>query len=253
MSLYRSLLSSFYAMACVLMFLLFGGAKNIDTAMDKGLTAFYLCSGNGLDGSGHKHHGTAIGVTPTADRFGHAGDALYFSGKSKIIIPGNIFRSQAYTFTLWVKPTLYPASVEQFSIFALGDDTGRAQGIALSNHYSGIDHLGFSAASARLGTRKILILTSHQLAPLNQWYHLAMTNGADSFSFYVNGTLIDNESCGGTLPFFGDPTQLSLGFRPNMNSPFTGVLDDVRIYDRVLSAEEVNEFYKIESTSLANP
>jgi hypothetical protein len=72
---------------------------------------------------------------------------------------------------------------------------------------------------------------------LSQWYHVAVTDNAGEIRIYLDGQL--NQSSNGG---YGIPENISapinIGCVEN-DKFFNGVIDDVRIYDRALSAEEI--------------
>lgn len=80
-----------------------------------------------------------------------------------------------------------------------------------------------------------------------QWYHLVTTvSGGNTMSFFVNGTR--NESWNdGTISnplFTGSDGALSIGADPSSGgNKFTGVIDDIRIYDRALSSSEIFDLF----------
>jgi RHS repeat-associated protein len=76
--------------------------------------------------------------------------------------------------------------------------------------------------------------------PLNSWNHLAVTNDGQYIRLYVNGKLVDTgtseevEAGEGPLTIGGDEPFASGGY-------FDGKIDQVRIYNRALSAQELGE------------
>jgi hypothetical protein len=79
----------------------------------------------------------------------------------------------------------------------------------------------------------------------NQWHHIAMTRDQASgeVRMYVDGNLNDTETSGigiKTTPFYGigriDDTGSTIDY-------FNGEIDEVRIYNRVLSASEIQNIY----------
>jgi hypothetical protein len=83
----------------------------------------------------------------------------------------------------------------------------------------------------------------------NEWYHLVMTvDSQKRFRFYVNG--VEHDVAGDGLPrWFGDLTNQKLAYRIGSldSSPLSGSLDgtidDVRIYDTVLTPSEVEAIF----------
>lgn len=69
-----------------------------------------------------------------------------------------------------------------------------------------------------------------------QWYHVAATWDGSTVRIYVNGVLETTQARTGTIGI--DTRTLYIGGRPGSDQ-FDGRLDDVRLYNRALSAEEV--------------
>ncbi|MHC4336985.1 MAG: LamG domain-containing protein [Planctomycetota bacterium] len=74
----------------------------------------------------------------------------------------------------------------------------------------------------------------------DEWNHIAGTYDGNSVRCYVNGELADVCDVN-DIPFLSqDTNDLAIGSRPeDDDAPFEGIIDDVRIYDYGLSAEEV--------------
>src|SRR6185437_13186452 len=85
---------------------------------------------------------------------------------------------------------------------------------------------------------------------LNSWQHVAVTWDGSAFGsnihIYINGVAADGSSQDGTGPLLADrSTPLTIGNRPIGNRPidnargFAGSLDEVRIYNQVLTTAEI--------------
>ena len=72
---------------------------------------------------------------------------------------------------------------------------------------------------------------------LNQWSHLAVVFDGSQARFYVNGGLTSTAPLAATLTARGTP--LRVGADINTQQFFKGSLDEVRVYDRALTASEV--------------
>ncbi len=76
----------------------------------------------------------------------------------------------------------------------------------------------------------------------NQWYHIAATYDGDNGYLYINGVK-EPDSFGDDGPITDTIVPLIIGGNPlgggGVDSPFDGTIDDVCIYDRALSAEEI--------------
>jgi hypothetical protein len=85
--------------------------------------------------------------------------------------------------------------------------------------------------------------------PMNVWVHLAGTFDGANFRFYYNGRLVGTGS--GTL---GPPTATPLRIGKSGDcAPFAGLLDEISIYDRALSASEIQASYAAGTNGMCPP
>lgn len=78
-----------------------------------------------------------------------------------------------------------------------------------------------------------------------QWHHLAATYDGEVLHFYVNGAAVGSRTIGRTRQPGGD--DLVIGRRPDNAGHgyhFRGVLDEIRLYDRVLDATEIRQRFQ---------
>jgi hypothetical protein len=78
----------------------------------------------------------------------------------------------------------------------------------------------------------------------NVWYHLAVTRNGNAWALYANGNKIAEANDTSSVP---DPVRaLWIGNAELDGSHgLLGSLDDVRIYNRALSALEIRELYTV--------
>ena len=72
---------------------------------------------------------------------------------------------------------------------------------------------------------------------LNAWTHLAVTYDGSNLRLYVNGTLVRTTAMSGSMA--ASTGVLRLGGNSVWGEWFSGLMDDVRIYNRALSTAEV--------------
>ena len=75
------------------------------------------------------------------------------------------------------------------------------------------------------------------------WYHAAMTWKDSVLRMYVDGEQVDESSC----PLVGDLSNtqpLTLGAEPDYDSPYSGKLDDIRVYGHALSSDDILKLYQ---------
>lgn len=97
-----------------------------------------------------------------------------------------------------------------------------------------------------------------------QWYHLTVSFGAGHMKFYINGELVkdwDNVPDAAINNISAEPVNLTFGqdlptaiysdddqspYYVNWGGYFKGKMDDIRMYNRVLSDNEVSSIYNLE-------
>ncbi|MBW8038583.1 MAG: hypothetical protein FVQ85_01135 [Planctomycetes bacterium] len=76
---------------------------------------------------------------------------------------------------------------------------------------------------------------SNEAINTNQWYHVAGTNDGSNLKLYIDGQLKDSASSTG---FLGANYNAYIGSEPVTPLYYTGLIDDVRIYNRAVSESE---------------
>jgi hypothetical protein len=140
----------------------------------------------------------------------------------------DISRLKNYTFSLWFNPTLEGGS-EQILVMNSISSSDR-NGVTLRND-------GRIAVSYYDGSIK----TSSSISGLtaNNWYNLVGTNTDGNLKLYLNGIYkIDESVYDGYV--LADKFRIS-GYTAR---PFNGNLDDIRIYNRSLSQEDITKLYQ---------
>lgn len=92
----------------------------------------------------------------------------------------------------------------------------------------------------------LLNLKTFSTSELNKWHHIVITLGDKKFKLYVNGVLIGEKNATYQMPVFTKPRAIPFklfGF-VNGGTYFKGGVDEVRVYNRVLSAPEIKDHYK---------
>ena len=73
-----------------------------------------------------------------------------------------------------------------------------------------------------------------------QWYHIAVTFDTGSASFYIDGSLDSTTDGDYSVPDDPDPDDTTIGVWWNTGF-FSGIIDEIRVYERVLSEAEVEQ------------
>jgi hypothetical protein len=179
------------------------------------------------DASGAGNAGTITGATRVAGKYG---GALSFNGSSDLVrVPdaASLHLGSALTMEAWVRPTAL-GSVWRT---VLMKQRGTNLGYALYGNDNGTLPTAHLFTTSDLGTRGTSAL------PLDTWSFLAATWDGTTARLYVNGTEVASRAVGGTIASTADP--LTMGGNGVWGEWFQGQLDNVRLYNRALSASEV--------------
>ncbi|HEY6227153.1 MAG TPA: PVC-type heme-binding CxxCH protein, partial [Verrucomicrobiae bacterium] len=115
------------------------------------------------------------------------------------------------------------------------------------------DHLGIAGTHNPGNEGRLIVFNGNKANELlvggvvlqpRTWHHVAMIRNGDQVTVYLDGKTDPEISgkFGSTLP--SDSTQLFLGGRNDRFSGLEGKLDEVAVYDRALSADEVAAHFK---------
>ena len=202
------------------------------------MIAHYPLDGDANDATGNGHDGVLYGGTYVEDRYGTYQSAVEFDGSLEGYIDvGDIDIPLPTTVSLWFRaPTTNTAWSTLF-------------GWNLpSSPYSGIQIAAVEDGRmiSRIGDEFTNFETTETPNGDGQWHLLTATRDTeDNHLIYLDGELVGSQTV--TAPI-GSNHHLYIGrsFRPNnyfLNEHFRGGIDDVRIYNRVLSAEEIRSLW----------
>ena len=195
------------------------------------VAAYNFDAGSGTtlaDVTGKGHTGTLTG--PTWSTAGKTGAALSFDGVNdsvRINDANDIDLTTGMTLEAWVRPTVLGNS---WRTVLLKEQTGHMT-YAL---YASTDN-GRPTGQAYVGGERNARATA--ALPVNTWTHLATTYDGANLRLYVNGTQAATTALSGAMAVSTGP--LKVGGNALWSEWFAGLIDDVRVYDRALSATEI--------------
>jgi hypothetical protein len=144
-----------------------------------------------------------------------------------------------YTICLWVKPTILTTNSGGI-IFSFGSNFyGPVQGLTYQSTAT------LFAGSYNIGTNPVQSYSKSCCYSPNNWVFVVVTRNNSNINLYINGILIIPEASSATNgqdADYGPGTYSAiLGGRSSLDYQyfFTGIIDEVRIYNRVLSATEI--------------
>ena len=199
----------------------------VDPGTD-GLVAHYAFENDTTDSSGNGLDGTAIGDPTFAA--GVAGMALDFNGDDYVDCGGaaEFSFTEAMTVSTWVN--IRSRTTAWMAIIAKGENAWR---LGVNNETTAI-HYAFTG-----GTRGWLAANTATELNLDQWYHVAATYDMNvGATVYIDGVAdASNPDIDGIVT---NEFSLFLGENPEATGRlFDGMLDEIMIYNRALSEEEI--------------
>jgi hypothetical protein len=239
---YQSLLTSLNAILQQL-------SGGIPININSGLISFFPFSGNAIDSSGNLNNGIIFGATLTSDRFGVPNRAYYFDGSSYIRAKSVSFSDLSISLWYSIDPitNLYPS----FGHPPTGGQLiGQGTSLSPTNYCDfslGISKIGnsFPNYAFERGNRGLfeMYYTTSQIN-FSQWRSVILTVSNNFLRIYENGVLVNAYNLTSPLIRHGNILSIGSRFVENAANPpsnfFIGKIDDVRIYNRILSQDEIS-------------
>ena len=187
----------------------------------------------------HEVQGLASGILQGNAQWdpegGHHSGAVRFDGVDGRIILGPcdvMSATGAFSFSTWVKPDFVTAMERTIGVKTIGPGTDET-----------IWSLSFINASAlRFRLRAGSVIQELSTPPSSifsgTWYHVVATYDGSAMRIYLNGSLMAEQGVTGTMGYHPQaPTTIAA--QSNAQHPFSGWVDDVRIYEQGLTDQDV--------------
>jgi len=200
------------------------------------LVGHYKLNGDATDSSGKGYHGTVSGATLATDKNGIANNCYSFDGASNYI---NLNRNlltypENFSISLWTYDNQITGDTNN-RIFSGGGSGAGVHGFNIGKD-SGAGTIVFFA----FRTTDDALTSITGTITKEVWTHVVCIKNGTAISMYLNGILVDSD----TLPVATfkdvDGANTYLGGVATANS-YNGLIDDVRIYDHILSLKEIKE------------
>jgi len=184
-------------------------------------TTAYDSSGNGLDG-------TLNGDPQWVE--GHLGGALDFDGDDAVEIPHNPLLSITDEITISAWTYMRGNASGELAIVSKGGWAANDLPYELTETPGGVIFWQFYDDVGR-------DTCSPDSPPVEEWHHIAATYDGQIFKCYIDGELAEEWAYAGTMP--ENTASVTIGQRSRGGTYFNGIIDEVAIYDRALSEEEI--------------
>ncbi|MDD5543529.1 MAG: hypothetical protein PHX83_10190 [Acidobacteriia bacterium] len=208
-----------------------------------GMVNWWPGDGNANDIQGANNGTLQAGATFAA---GEVGQAFSFNGSDQYVDVDSVALASTFTIDAWIKPT----SLANQMIFSKAGST-----LAVTDYYLFVDNTGVLQGFVQSGTNIFTVyFTNSPAVVAGSLQHIAMTYdgsaGADQkIHFYVNGVnapAAHNSTfdAGGTPQNTGGgSTKIGSSGTAGRSFPFTGLIDEVEVFNRALSQPEIQSIY----------
>jgi hypothetical protein len=197
-----------------------------------------------LDSSGQNNNGTLVNMsTTTSPTRGVIGQALQFVTTSSqyVQITRNI--ADDMSICAWIKTGTAGNNINHWQSMPIYD----SEVSGISNDFAfGVDSNGKLMYGNGDGSVDRTI-NGNTTVTTNNWVHACVTRvkSSGAVAIYVNGVL-DKSGTGGTTSLMGNPNaRIGYGYDGPNPKYWNGTIDDVRIYNRALSGQEVQTLYNL--------
>lgn len=187
------------------------------------------------DGTGNKNNGTFSGTISRLLSGCKMGNCVTATGTTATANLGSstLFDSPAFSFSMWISPVTIKAG-DQYNNIILGRESYTTSGFRFGIRNSG--QLYFWASQSG-GTVSV---TSAASIPVGSFSHIVLTYSSSTASIYING-LASGTGTGTFIVPVGVQLVVNGGIGGTQSSNST--IDDFRVYNRALSADEVKQLF----------
>ncbi len=219
-----------------------------------GLIAYYPFNGNANDESGNSLNGNVNGATLSTDRFGKSNSAYSFNNNQDITIPNtNNLNTYPLTISLWYNArnlsdgeasNLFskysPAAWNGYQIVLADNRNILNNGVIINNGF------GVQAWYLKNINNKVIGYYGEPAflqknISKDTWYHYVFVLDSSGGKIYVNGQLEDSHNWTGPEGACDNNYLWKIGGL--YNTWYNGKIDDVAIWNRALTQDEIISLY----------
>ena len=206
------------------------------------------------DGNANNLLGTNNGTLQggaTASAPGFIGNAFTFDGTNGYVQIPNSPSLQPTNLTIeaWVRFTSLDSSAgtsgspagDQYIVFKQNTRSSNFEGFDLSKtRVAGSDYFRFLVTSA---SGQTALIRSSSIISTGVWYHVAAMRGSNFTQLYVNGVLERQTNVAFAQSYGTQPLYFGTSGQPSWDHKLKGNLDEVSLYTRALSSNEIASIY----------
>jgi len=193
--------------------------NSTSTAVTDGLVAYYKFNNNALDYSGNGRNLTATNISYTTDKNSTASSSAYFNGSAKMEGSIDFGSSTAASVSFWFN--------SENSGFTILNGNGYLNAYGNSSIGFGMCVPGCNAAN------------NPNIIPFYEWHHMVGTYDGTDIKLYVDGVLVKTTN----FPNAVNYSSVNFAFGYFNSQYWQGKLDNVKLYNRALTAADVTALY----------
>ncbi|MFC1481593.1 FG-GAP-like repeat-containing protein [Candidatus Neomarinimicrobiota bacterium] len=216
------------------------GYSNEVSATPVGLVAFYPFNNNANDESANSNDGIVNGSAITTDRFGNANSAYSFDGVNDYIdvTDHQSLESDRFTVSTWV-------NCDSELTNGIVVDKRLGTNTDYYSNYKLLVRPATSLTQIEFGTGTAGINASWAYVPAAAvWHLLSGTYDGSEIKLYVDTTLSASFNTNQTPYTPTDNLTIGRSNGATLERYFKGFIDDIRIYNRALTAAEITTLYE---------
>ena len=224
--------------------------------LEDGLVARYLFDNNTDDSSGNNYHGVPNNVNISTDRFNTPNSAYLFesNGDSRITIPSNsgLNFTNSFSISIWAKinePWLFKSQC----LIYQGPIDGPFWFIGINQDDSQYGIQNYSTqgllrqADDPTGDSDRYVESIQSYNSISEWNMYTIVFGESQMNFYFNDVLKGTVTTESSINF--NTNDIVVGGQIYTDWASSRTLDDIYIYNRALTSEEVQELYLVPEPS----
>ncbi len=179
------------------------------------------------DISGYDNHGIIIGATYADGVLGTGGTALEFDGVGDYVDIEEIWYGDNWTLSFWFKAN----TIENYNSLFADDNEGSARGgIAFFNNQLWVREKDEDGKAT---------FRTNTFFNVDAWYYAVAIRDSGVYKWHING--VEDKISG--QDEYANIDKIDRIGNSNSTSGINGLIDDVRIYSRALTASEIQTLY----------
>jgi Tol biopolymer transport system component len=214
-------------------------ANTVPSSLQQGLVAYYPFNGNAKDESGNGNHVTVHGATLTQDRHGTADRAYHFNGIDNLLESKNVLpRFDIVTFAAWTR-----SASDKHGIIGATKSMPPGIGLTVPGGEGYLFGLYLNRTPVVPAQDNLFVMEPRDD---ERFYHVVGVSSGANMTLYLDGRQISSRDITPKEATTDKPVLIGGENKTSGPAYFNGDIDDIRIYNRALSAAEVKALYDFE-------